>query len=71
MCGKNSKWRNRGNKAMHQAPIANRAKNGGPNRKANAKLQARIKAWQAPESKQFQNQVAAGGAKCPGSLQFH
>ena len=40
MCGKNSKWRNRGNPAMRNAPIANRAEPGQPQRKAATKALA-------------------------------
>lgn len=69
MAGKKSKWLNRGNKSMANAPIANRAVSGGLNRKAAKRLQARINAWKAPESKRFQEAISQGGAKCPGSLQ--
>jgi len=71
MAGKRSQWINRGNPKMQNAPIANRAKSGGNNRKAAKNLAQRVQAWSAPESKRFQEQIASGGAKCPGSLQFH
>lgn len=71
MAGRKSKWLNRGNPSMRNAPIANRAKPGSPSRKAAAKLQSRINAWSNPESKRFMEQKGQGGAKCPGSRQFH
>ena len=71
MSGRLSKWKNRGNPAMKNAPIANRAVAGKPHRKAAKKLQARIQAWANPEGKAFRDQKDEGGAKCPGSRQFY
>lgn len=52
-------------------PVADKAKKGQPKAKHLRRIEARIKAWANPESKQFEKQIADGGAKCPGSRKYY
>lgn len=50
-------------------PVANKAKPGPRKAKKIRRFQARLNSYIAHESKRFESQKAAGGAKAPGSWQ--